>query len=284
MAPDDALLSIPIGGPSPAAIYAPSPVYLTGEEWLRVTSFANTAGIVLGVTGRIFRPDNVPVPIAESHTPNSNRTVNQTRHPLSEGWLLGLDVLATAGAPLFGQVWVCLELVRGGTANAQVVQALAMGFPTTRTPLVWPGGANVLPLDGPANLRAITGTAPGAGNEVSETVPAGARWQLLNFHALFNTSAVVANRAPALRIDDGANIYFGSPTIVAQVASTGLRYCWFPGAVPTTILLTPFAPLPLTIVNFLPAGHRIRTQTANLDPGDTWTGVQYLVREWLTGE
>jgi hypothetical protein len=280
----DTPLIIKPGDPSPAAVYAPSSVYLTGEEWLRVTSFGNAAGVTLGVTGRILRPDNVPVPIAEAHAPNSNRTVNQTRHPLSEGWLLGLGVLATAGTPAFGQVWVCVELVRGGGASAQVVQALAMGFCTTRTPLIWPGNANLLPLDGPGNLRSITGTTPGAGAEVSETVPTGARWELLAFRAQLVTSATVANRSPQLVLDDGANIFSVSETIFAQAASLTLRYDWFQGATLTGTVQGLDVPVPLQIANRLGAGFRIRTLTQNIQAGDQLSAVQYLVREWLTGE
>jgi hypothetical protein len=277
-------LSVNPGDPSPAAVYAPSPVYLTGEEWLRVTTFGNAAGVVLGVAGRILRPDNVPVPIAEAHTPNSNRTVNQTRHPLSEGWLLGLSVLATAGAPAFGQVWACVELVRGGGASAQVVQALAMGFCTTRTPLVWPGGANLLPLDGPGNLRSITGTTPGAGAEISETVPTGARWQLVSFRTRLVTSAVVANRNSVLLFDDGANEYGRYADNANTTATSTLFLTWGSGAVGQNNGANNMRAIGFPQGQFLGAGHRIRTTTVNIDAGDQYSLVQYLVREWLTGE
>lgn len=276
--------NIPPGQPSIAAIYAPSPVYLTGEEWLRVTSFGNAAGVVLGVTGRILMPDNTPVPIAESHAPNSNRTVNQTRHPLSEGWLLGLEVLATSGSPSFGQVWIAIDLVRGGGSSAQVVQALVMGFCTTRTPLVWPGGANLLPLDGPGNLRSIAGTTPAAGAEISETVPAGARWELLSFRARLVTSAAVANRFARLTLDDGGAIEYDDEhvTATAQTATQTDYYCWTEGG-PIVVGQNGYhGSLPVN--NRLGAGHRIKTVTSGIDVADQWSQVQYLVREWLTGE
>jgi hypothetical protein len=270
------------GKPSAAAVRMPSPVYLTGEDFLRVTSFGNVASIVLGVTGRILRPDNVPVPIRETHAPNSNRTVNQTIHPLSEGWLLGLDVLAATGSPSFGQVWVCIELVRGKETSAQVVQALAMGFVTARTPLVWPGGANLLPLDGPGNLRSVTGTTPGAGAEISETIATGSRAELIAFHAQLAASATVANRFPNLLLDDGANVYARSQISGAITASQTVQISWAQGYPAATQQTQFLAPLP----NFLRmgAGHRIRTSTTGIQVGDQYSLVQYLLREWLTGE
>ena len=44
--------------------------------------------------------------------------------------------------------------------------------------------------------------------EWSETVPTGARWQLLALMVTLATDANVANRFPALAIDDGALVVF----------------------------------------------------------------------------
>jgi hypothetical protein len=226
----------------------------------------------------------VPVPIRETHAPNSNRTVNTSIFPLSEGWLLGLDVLAAAGSPSFGQVWACLELVRGREASAQVLQAIAMGFITTRTPLIWPGGANLLPLDGPGHLRSIAGTTPAAGADISETVPTGARWEAIAFGGRLTTSATVANRFPRLTIDDGGAVPFidEGELATAQTASQAARHTWREGLNAQINQVNFNGGLP--VHTFLLAGSRIRTVTTGIQVGDQWDQVQFLVREWLTGE
>src|SRR5882672_5205290 len=103
------------GAPPSTWVAAPSAVYLTGEEFLQLSSLANVGGVTLQVTGRVLRPDNTISRIQFQHVPNSTRTIATTRVALSEGWLLALRVVASAGAPAFGQVWVNLELVQGNT-------------------------------------------------------------------------------------------------------------------------------------------------------------------------
>src|SRR5262249_42350476 len=159
------------GKPSRAAIYAPSSVYLSGEEWLRLTTISNTGGVAVAIRGRVLMPDSTPVPFRDQQIANSNRTVNTSLTALPEGWLLGVEVLAVSGStPANGSTWVLVELVRGQTVNAEVLQALCSGFITARNPVAWPGPSYVNSLDGQGHLRSITGTTPAAGAEISETV------------------------------------------------------------------------------------------------------------------
>src|SRR5262245_6475985 len=113
------------GQPSPAAIYVPSSLYLTGEAWIRTTTIGNTASVTVTTRGRILRPNSAVIPFNDRQIPNSNRTANSSFTAVSEGWLLGVEVLASAGTPANGAVWVILELTRGNTANAEVLQVLA---------------------------------------------------------------------------------------------------------------------------------------------------------------
>lgn len=269
------------GVPPQCYIAAPSPVYLTGEEILRLTTFANAAGLTVTLSGRVLRPDNTIAPFTTTNAPASNRTGVSTIERLPEGWLLGAIAKVTGGGTSFGQVWGQLELVRGEGSAAIVVQSLANDFISTNAPLMFPGGQNVDPLDGAGNLRSITGTTPGAGADISETVPTAARWELIAFRAQLVTAVAVANRSALLTLDDGTNIFYGSPVITSQAASLTERYSWAPGNIPTTVLVTIEVPAPLPINNRLPAGARIRTATVNLQAADQWSAVQYLVREWL---
>lgn len=269
------------GAPSGEAIYQPSPVYLTGEESLRLSSIGNASGVTLTARGILLRPGDDLTPMEFTHAPNSNRTLKSTDVSLSEGWLLGVTVKATAGTPAFGGVWVLVELVRGLGAAAVVVRPLGYGFVTALQPYQWPNGENYLATDGPGCLRVITGSTPSAGAEITETVPTGARWELLALGAVLTASAVVTSRIPALALDDGATEFFRYQIAYNATASAVWRYQWAQGNGDGQ----PFGSL--NIRGLIPigirlgAGFRVKTITQNLDVGDQWSSPKFLVREWF---
>jgi hypothetical protein len=284
MAPTTHLPSSLGGDPPQQWLAAPSPVYLTGEEFLRLSSIGSASGVTLTLSGRVLRPDNTIERIVLQHQPNANRTVASSDSSLPEGWLLGLTVRASAGTPSSGQVWVNLELGIGLTGAKQIVQSLGCGFCVTNVPYAWPGGVSNQPLDGTGILRSITGTTPAAGAEISETVPTGARWQVLAFRYQLVTSATVASRLSALLFDDGANIlaFFGGDA--TEAAGATFVYSFAAGFSPIVGSATNAIGRGLPGAVFLPAGARIKTQTSAIQVGDQYSIVQYLVREWMTGE
>lgn len=259
----------------------PSPVYLTGEEGLRLSSVGNLAGLTLTLSGRILGLDNVVRPFVALHVPNSNRTIASTLELLSEGWLLGASVRVTGGSPSYGAVWAALELVRGSTGALTTVQALANDFVSAAAPLIWPGGADLDTLDAGGNLRSILGTTPGAGAEISEVVPTGARWQLLAFQSVLTTSAAVANRQPEFTLDDGANEFQRAPSLAAVVASSAVRVSWAPGMTNQISGTAASWMVSLGDEVILGAGYRLRTLTAAIQAADQWSQPRYLVREWF---
>lgn len=267
--------------PPQSALSAPSPVYLSGEESLRLTSFANLGGLALTLTARVMTLDGCIHANSVSHTPNSNRTAATTVLGLPEGWLLGATVAVTGGASTSGAVWVKLDLVRGAAGVQTVLQTLINDFTSLNSPSFWPGGQCIDPTDGPGNLRSISGTTPGAGAEVSETVPTGARWELLSIVWTLVTSAAVANRFADMTLDDGANVYFRCGPTVTQAASTTQLYSAFQGAGPVTRDGNVTVERSVPTGNRLAAGHRIRSNTTAIQAADQYSAVQYLVREWF---
>jgi hypothetical protein len=259
----------------------PSPVYLTGEDFFRIVSANSLAGVTLVIRGRVMLPSGRLVPFIETHTPNTDRSAKATTFVLPEGWLLGVQVSTSAGNPLVGQTYVMLELVRGSRETPTSIQAITQGYVSNFNRVGWPGYVGGSALDGRGIVRSIAGTAPGAGNEVSETVPTGACWEVLSFRLQFGTSAAVANRTVQLLLDDGATEYYRDSPAVLQAASLADIYCFSNGG---SKLAAPFATAiggNLPADNRLLAGHRIRTTTTNLQAGDLYTAIQYLVREWL---
>lgn len=261
-----------------------APLYLTGEDALRVTVFNAAAGVTVTITGRTIPfGEKHPVPFSQSFTPATDRSVSTTQIQLNDGWLLNAQAIVSAGSPGVGQCFARLSLVRGAAGLGGEFYTLGAGYITARQTVAWPGAGVSLSTYGEGALRSISGANPGLGFEISETVPTGARWELVSFRCLFTTNAVAGNRLPALTLDDGTNEYFRGPigvvipTTIAAVLTfaQGLnRYLD-----PSTAVEAAGVP----IDNRLLAGHRIRTNTINIQGGDVYTNIQYVVREWIEG-
>lgn len=128
-------------------------------------------------------------------------------------------------------------------------------------------------------LSSLAGTNPAVGAEISDTVPANARWRPLAMSYSFVTSATVANRETAVTFDDGTTVYSREPSRATQAASLTRQYALSPMNVFGTVAQDTTITVPLPDV-WLPAGHRIRTATTALQAGDDYSAPQYLVQEY----
>jgi hypothetical protein len=188
-----------------------------------------------------------------------------------------------AGSPLDGQCYVVVELGLGTGSQFVPLDVLVADVVSAAHKVAWPGTPLRGPLEGAGALRTITGTNPGAGNEIAETVPTGARWQLLAIRFQFLTSATVANRVPELALDDGVSTFLFSSNSVNQAASITLRYSYMSsfGSLISGVGNDQARSLPTPL--YLGSGYRIRTSTSSIQVGDTYTAIAYLVREWIEG-
>ncbi len=138
---------------------------------------------------------------------------------------------------------------------------------------------NFFEKNGHGLIRLITGTNPAAGAEVSEAVPAGVRWRILTVEIILVAEVTAAVRTVELAFDDGANVYFDRKSPADQAASETREYHFSPvgytdSAFIDTDIVLGIPPL------ILPAGHRIRTITNNLQSGDDFSAPLLLVEEW----
>jgi len=261
---------------------APSAVFMTGEDALRVTCIAAIGGLSVTISGRFLTRNGRIVPFANTYAVPSTRTATSVIIPLGEGWLLNCVVVANAATPIIGQAWAQVHVVRGVTSVAVLLAELASGYITSTQTVAYPPGGQRDTLTGQAYVRSITGTDPGAGAEISESVPTGARWRLIAIRALLVTDATVANRAPILLIDDGATTFFASDPPEVQVASGSWSWVYGAGLGRQTGVngVRTWA-FPNNMI--LRGACRIRTQTTNLQAGDNWGAPQLYVEEWIEG-
>lgn len=269
---------------APPWFVAGSSLFLTGEDALRVAAFNAAAGVTLRLAGRFLPVGEArPRPFASTFVPATDRTVSTLVQGLGEGWLLEASVIASAGSPLVGQTFVTLAIQRGLTTSALELSVLGQGYVTARQRVGTPGAWLQNSIDGGGAIRSITGSTPAAAAEISETVPTGARWELLAIRFRLVTDANVANRAVSLVLDDGTNLYFHSSMNVNQTAGVTWNYAFVQGFGNPAISQISALMAVIPANNRLGAGHRIRTSSTLLQAGDQFGIVQYLVREWIEG-
>lgn len=133
-------------------------------------------------------------------------------------------------------------------------------------------------------------TAPAAGAELSIkiggsnlTTPGLGAWRILAITFQLVTSATVANRTVQLVLDDTTTTWFRTGAPGSQAASLTEQYSAFEGSTgggangPVNHLGW-MSPAPVLYV-----GHRLRTVTANIDPGDQYSNIGMLVEELPSG-
>jgi hypothetical protein len=255
-------------------------IYLTGEENFRLTTWGALANAVVTLEGRFVGADGLSLPFAESQIPNSDRSAKTSIFGAREGLLTNMQLRVGTGTSTTGTIAAILEIIRGREGGVQPLGTLLQGYVNSATRLAWPGSPISSLVTGAGRLRTIAGTNPAAGVEISEVVPAGARWKLRTFLFSLVASAAAANRTPVLTIDDGANVLWETGSNVAQTAAQTAKYRAGAGVPFATFgALAYHLPLPADLL--LAAGSRIRTVTGAIDVGDDYGAPVYQVEEFL---
>lgn len=270
--------ALPISGRvTPAAF----PFYTTGEDNLRIVSRNAAAGVIVQLTARLLGSDGRPTPMTPRHTPATDRSSTSNDFGLSGLTLLNLQVSVVAGAPIMGQTYVVVQLIRGMGAAAIVLGTIASGYVTVTRAIGWPGSPLESPLDGGGYPRHIVGSAPGAGNGILEAVPTGARWALRTFRATLLTSAVVANRRARFVYFVGGLPYYTVASVVDVPALTQRTFNWAEGTPSVTAVDASHVNVALPRGITAPAGMSLLVSVENMDAADVLAAPQYTVDEWL---
>lgn len=274
--------AIPVAPEAAAAIVPRFDLYTTGEDHLRIMAVNSLAGVVLTIAGRSWDPlRRVILPITRTLTPTSDRTTSQILIPLAAGFLLDMTVFASVGTPVTGQTYVMVQLVRGLTANAPQLGMLASDYITSQQCVCWPGSQPKSSTEGEPYVRTIVGTQPAVGVEIAETVPTGARWELIAFSAFLTKSAILGGPMQ-LRRANGANLAWQAICSHNHNAGAAITYVFAQGW--STVIAGPpgsgtsNSTIPNT--SLLTAGDVLRTSLIN-DAGDQWSAPILTVREWL---
>ncbi|MBA7544423.1 hypothetical protein ES705_36779 [subsurface metagenome] len=260
-------------------VQPPSRFYLRPFERIEIRSWCSVAGVVLGVHGLILTPQGIVQEIAEVHSPNSDRSEASSLYFMSEGFLLHLQIRIESGAILPGECFVTVHIIRGLGGAGVRVSTLFSDYVTPLVAPTYPVSGINQSTSGVGAVRSITGTDPAAGAEISETVPANAKWEILAVRFTLVTLAVAGDRVIHLQLDDGTNIFSDVCVSTVHAASITKIYNFAnfgsTQLAPIDCLYIPLPPLPLL------AGYRIQTSTENLAVDDDFSAPQLLVKEWL---
>jgi hypothetical protein len=256
----------------------------SAADALRLTIHNSQSGVVVAVHYRVLTDDHGIVSTVYQAAPVSDRTADAREFVIGEGFLLNTTVFASSGSPRRGQTFVRLQVIHGRGASATVLGTIVQGYITGNQDRAWPGSPLEGSLEGDGYVRTIVGTTPPVGAEFTESVPTGARWQLLSFFVTFITSATVATRRPRLLMGNGASGAVRISNASTWVASESKLAMWsIQTFVDNTMAqLDNGAPLPADFPQV--AGDRIQGDTVNRQAGDQYASPLYVVREWLEAQ
>lgn len=259
---------------------APSGIYLRQHDGIRLTAYSSVASLVVELRYLLLNEDGNLISGAISLAPTSDRAATSTTQHVGGGFLISAAVVLASGSAKRGQCYVKAQVVVGQGAAAVAYNTIVSEYVSTTFQPSYPGTPVRGALEGPGYLRSVTGTDPAAGAEVTEAVPTGARWRLISLKVLLTASAQAANRRTRFLIDDGTTIYFRTRSATDQTANQAIHHTFATvGDTLTTSASTSVIASPGLL--YLPAGHRILTDTFNLDVGDDYGAPQMLVEEWI---
>jgi hypothetical protein len=262
-------------------IEPPSAEYLAPGDMLSVVvTNSDPAVTSINVLARIIRAADGQLSFSQwTLAVNSSRVVASKLFPLPEGYLLSIHAIGNAGTNR-GRCFIECAIQRSNVGGFPEFVQLVSDYLSRQHDPAWPVGSYIHSVDGRGFPRSVVGTTPGAGAEITETVPTGARWRLSSIRFRLATSAAVANRSVQLIIDDGANpVWIGGFNFV-QAASLIEDYGPGIGASPVIdasgVVATTALPDMLMF-----AGWRWRTRSTNLQAADQYSAVQYNAEEWI---
>lgn len=274
-----------LGSPIPSAggrvLVSPFQFLVTGEDNLRIDGWNTVTGCVLTVAWRFADLDGTIRPYERTVPLTADRTKTTVNVPLGVGYLVNLAVYASGAAPRVGQTFVSVKLIRGFTGAMLVLGWLVQGYVTAEQALGWPGSAIQSSTTGEAVVRTILGTAPAAGAVILETVPTGARWELIMVYCQFTTTGAGAAREVVFSVPDAALFLTLVPNTATIPISVTVRLSFGPNlsALSDSTFVNRCTPFPQPLV--LLAAQQFQISAFNLVAGDQFTAPQYQVREWL---
>lgn len=258
----------------------PTAAYMgVDDQLIVIVSTSRALGISVQINARLLMPDGTIVPNTWKSIFPVGRSAQNAVVSLPECFILSFAAYTGSGQGVL-DTFVEVMILRGGAQGSFVNQVLCSGYPQINNPLSWPSGVSTDNVNCVGNIRSITGTTPGAGGEISETVPLNAKWRIISIVLSLTSSATVGTRQPTLNFTDGTNIVAGAQNSLTQPASTTVGWTFADG-LSLISSNSARATVPLMRQFFMMPGWKFQSATGGLQVGDQYAAPQYVVEEWL---
>jgi len=262
----------------PAVLYIDRDDRLYVRSWSAFALLQPTLGI--RIRGEILQPDGRIRPWEYRHVPLSGGVPSLEVFTLSEGFLLSCSVQSEYANSSRGGLLVDVGILRGRGVAGQEMKLLIGGYPEINRVLSYPPTFYEASGSGVGSIGIQITSDPGAGAEISHTIPINEMWRVSTFRAVLVTDATVINRFPRLAITRAGVVSFLSQPHDAQAASTTRTYQWVLGghfaAAPANNEYAGVLP-----EGYLGGGDVMSTSTVNLQAGDNWTFAIRLIEVWM---
>jgi hypothetical protein len=281
MAVEQVFLAQPVPSAGGRVIVSPFQFAVDGGDHLRIEGWNTLTGVSLQVSYRFARLAGTITAHRRDLALTADRLSTALVVALEPGYLVNLVVLVTGAAPSIGQTFVSIKLQRGLGAAAITLGLLVQGYVTAAQGLGWPGSPISDSVSGGGYLRNITGTDPAVGSEVAETVPVGARWELIGFRIVLVTSPTVIARRPILIFMTAALVtYMSSSSPSVSAASLTKEYVWNQDLAIAVEIASDRGQAGVPGAQLL-AGNAIRVACINFQADDNWDAPTFTVKEYL---
>ena len=259
---------------------ARNPAKLCDQDELRIGVTTAIASMVIGVAGLMRNVNGEDSAFDMRVAATSDRVETVLQQNIGAGHIIHAQAYVVSGTNIDRGVFVNARIVREAGATDQPQFTLFSGYLDGGHAPSFPYGKHHAPLEGPGQVRAITGTDQAANTEITETVPAGAVWRLMGVRFQLVTGAAAAARQVTLIVDDGTNTIWQAVGNATQADTLTRNYNYFPwSTLPTAAGTEIYGYIPPNML--LRNAFRIRTSRTNGVAGDNYGAPILLVEEWL---
>lgn len=226
------------------------------------------------VSGLILQPDGSLVPFRQVFTIPGPSSKDYFTIPLSNGHLVSLTARASTGPLQRGDLFAIIGISDRQAPQPQFRYVLVADYITVNSPIAWPYGRALSPVEGPGSINRAKPANPAAGADFTFTIPPGQKWRVRGVRWTFVTSAAIATRIPHLELQIGGDILLRIGAL-SQAASLSGNFYFAPiGSTvddATTITGARVQPIPLDLL--LPSGSTILSTTTAIQAADQISAI-----------
>jgi hypothetical protein len=155
-------------------------------DQLTITSYSSVASILVQIITRIYVNGDIQVGL-QTFTTNGTRAAQATTIDLTDGLLIGVQILVLSGTALRGTVFIKGVIFQGsGTTQTQL--GIISNYVTTNNQISYPTSPLINSTDGDGFLNPVD-TSGG-----TVFIPVNTLWKVIAVNAAIHCSAVAANR------------------------------------------------------------------------------------------